>query len=406
MRISKGFSAFLDAARWIAALAVLAGHLRQLVFVSLPEQGAGVGAGWKCFYFLTGYGHQAVLIFFVLSGYLIGGSVLHELRQGTFRWRLYLVKRLSRIYPVFLVALLCGLVLDHVGLAYFNASGIYTHTSAYSFGSLEVDASSHLGLDTLAGNLLMLQTVTVLPLGTNGPLWSLCNEFWYYLLFPLAAVLVGRREYWIWKVCYVVFLAALVNLLPAQILLYFLVWLMGAAAAAVRRFPVPAVLPGLACAAALACSRLWPSTPVDFLIAVCFTLFLCAVREKLHEAPRGARLNKALADFSYSLYALHFPLLILAGAVLHDTLGIGIAMQPGWVPAALYGALLAAAVGYSFLLSLISERQTPRIRDTLLFLWPGPAAQRKSPEPVTWQPAGTEPTTPDTPGGPLERASA
>ena len=34
------------------------------------------------------------------------------------------------------------------------------------------------------GNAAFLQRILVPELGTNGPLWSLANEFWYYLLFP------------------------------------------------------------------------------------------------------------------------------------------------------------------------------------------------------------------------------
>jgi peptidoglycan/LPS O-acetylase OafA/YrhL len=42
---------------------------------------------------------------------------------------------------------------------------------------------------TFVGNLAFLQTIAVPIFGTNGPMWSLANEFWYYLIFPLAASL-------------------------------------------------------------------------------------------------------------------------------------------------------------------------------------------------------------------------
>src|SRR5262249_53262489 len=54
-----------------------------------------------------------------------------------------------------------------------------------------------LTLRTFVGNLLFLQTIFCTTFGSNGPLWSLSNEFWYYVLFPLGfgavAALVGKR---------------------------------------------------------------------------------------------------------------------------------------------------------------------------------------------------------------------
>src|SRR6202030_1593882 len=35
------------------------------------------------------------------------------------------------------------------------------------------------------GNLFFVQTILCRTFGSNGPLWSLANEFWYYVLFPL-----------------------------------------------------------------------------------------------------------------------------------------------------------------------------------------------------------------------------
>ena len=39
----------------------------------------------KAFYFLTGLGHQAVIIFFVLSGFFVGGSILKNLENFSFK---------------------------------------------------------------------------------------------------------------------------------------------------------------------------------------------------------------------------------------------------------------------------------------------------------------------------------
>ena len=59
----------------------------------------------------------------------------------------------------------------------------------------------HLDAATFWGNLVFLQTILVPTYGTNALLWSLANEFWYYMLFPLLAVLIhgwysGIRRRW------------------------------------------------------------------------------------------------------------------------------------------------------------------------------------------------------------------
>ena len=65
----------LDLIRGLAALLVCSGHLRAFLFCGLEEiQLPSVFT--KVFYFLTGLGRQAVMVFFVLSGFFVAGSVV------------------------------------------------------------------------------------------------------------------------------------------------------------------------------------------------------------------------------------------------------------------------------------------------------------------------------------------
>jgi peptidoglycan/LPS O-acetylase OafA/YrhL len=75
----------LDTMRGLAALVVALGHARGLSLPSFtggsvsPEgaaQQATTSAGQ------LSIGHEAVMVFFVLSGYLVGGSVLKALSAG------------------------------------------------------------------------------------------------------------------------------------------------------------------------------------------------------------------------------------------------------------------------------------------------------------------------------------
>ncbi len=75
---------YLDSLRAGAAICVLVSHLRSFLFVDWPyvtNKNILLGA----FYFLTGLGHEAVVVFFVLSGFFVGGRALgHGIEERTF----------------------------------------------------------------------------------------------------------------------------------------------------------------------------------------------------------------------------------------------------------------------------------------------------------------------------------
>ena len=93
----------LDIIRGLAALEVMFSHLRGFLFEDFPRL-PHPSLLVKAFYYLTGFGHQAVIIFFVLSGYLVGGSVLVAKQDG-FCLR-YSVQRLARLWIVLVPCLL------------------------------------------------------------------------------------------------------------------------------------------------------------------------------------------------------------------------------------------------------------------------------------------------------------
>ena len=180
-----GRSPALDALRAGAAALVLLSHARSLVF-----RDAEPGLSWPAalFYGVSGLGHQAVIVFFALSGLVVTTSMLRLAASG--RWSLprFAKTRLVRLWIVLLPCLLGGAMLDRLGLALaMPPYGI----PAVSHPAPPID----LGLGTALGNLLFLQTIAVPVLGSNGPLWSLANEAWYYVLagFGFAAWQARRR---------------------------------------------------------------------------------------------------------------------------------------------------------------------------------------------------------------------
>jgi peptidoglycan/LPS O-acetylase OafA/YrhL len=381
MNISKNFSAALDCMRWVAALEVVAFHLRRLMFSFDPN----TTPAWKMFFLLTSYGHEAVIVFFVLSGFLVGGSVMDDLRLDRFSWRVYLAKRIARLYPVVLLGLLAGLGVDTLGVHYFNHYQIGDHhAGVYSIlpeemGSINTVVASNLGFPVVLANLLMLQTIVRPPLGSNGPLWSLCNEFWYYMLFPLAASLVFRRRLGFASrlVCGVLF-AAIGCMVGREVFIYFLIWLLGVGAALLAR-PVPkgklsrilTVLSPLGVVAALAFCKYddiiyGGGFGPDFILAVSISMAIYSFQASEAVIVGPPRAHRFLADFSYSLYIFHFPLLLLAMAILSDRTRFHFVAEPSGSGLAVFFALVLIAMFVAYCVSQITERRTAIVRDFLL----------------------------------------
>lgn len=374
-KIDAGFSNLLNFCRWMSAFLVVISHVRNMVF---PDKGGldprdPVSA---LFYGVTGFGHEAVILFFVMSGYLVGGTALADFRAGRFSPGAYFIARVSRIYTVFLPALLLVLVLDFTGSALFASSGFYTHPP--DLHSLSFSIVERLDAVTLAGNLAMLQTILVEPFGSDVPLWSLANEWWYYLLFGGALwALKGRSRYR--QVLSATAIAAVTVLLfPRQISLWFLIWASGAALVGIapRRkiplwFSVPLFLAslGLSRIFHLVQAKLPAFLPADFLqdlmVGLGFCLFLLSARQTGGLSLAGKKMNAFLADFSYSVYLFHFPLLIFFGALADRISPQTLPGQTGWRGGLCFCLGVALLYLTAFCLSRLTEANTARVRSVL-----------------------------------------
>ena len=176
----------LDFLRGLAALLVLASHLRAYTFKSFGEL-EHTDALTSAFYFITGLGHQAVIVFFALSGFLVGGKAFENIVSGRFEWSRYILRRLTRLWIVIIPALFLTLMFDSLGSRLSHGNG---YDGSY-YGIYSQGPSAPRGVDdsliSFLGNLAFLQTIYVPTFGSNGPMWSLANEFWYYIIFPMAA---------------------------------------------------------------------------------------------------------------------------------------------------------------------------------------------------------------------------
>jgi peptidoglycan/LPS O-acetylase OafA/YrhL len=214
-------SSHLDWIRGLAALEVFAGHVRQH-FLADYGQLAAPSVALKLLYFATGFGHQSVIVFFVLSGYFISASVLGAHRRGRWSWRTYFLDRGVRLYMVLLPALVAG--------------GVWDALCLHRLGPIELDhgrsVAEALTLRAFLGNALFLQGIAVPVFGSNGPLWSLSYEAWYYLAFAFLAEAAARGTARGRRLLGIAAAALILAGVGGVIASYFVVWLLGTAVAA------------------------------------------------------------------------------------------------------------------------------------------------------------------------------
>jgi peptidoglycan/LPS O-acetylase OafA/YrhL len=301
-------SVSLDLVRGLAAILVLVDHWRHLFFVDFRALGAH-GLWITAVYGITDAGHQGLVIFFVLSGFLIGGTVRRAFDRGQWSWISYLTHRLVRLWIVLLPGLLLCLLWDTIG----------------SFYGVAIDWVRDYSARAFLGNMLFLQGTLVPIYGSDGPLWSLANEFWYYILFPLglASILPSMPNR---TRCVSLILLILTCLwLRTTLLPMFHIWLFGAALVGI---PVPHLGKSLRWMAAagyvitvLLCTFLQgiSSLASDYILAAGTAIFIWTVLSATEIVPAHVtrvRFSRSLARFSFSLYVLHFPILIFISGVL------------------------------------------------------------------------------------------
>jgi peptidoglycan/LPS O-acetylase OafA/YrhL len=295
-------SILLDCLRLGAALTVLFIHAFDKWFPTKAYRSSDPGEP----------SHAAVIIFFVLSGYVIAHTTISNNRGGM----QYAQARLSRLSSVVLPAILITLLIQFlVGQInpdlYFNTRG--SSWIRYLLSSLYLN------------ELWLLSAAPPF----NGSLWSLSFEFWYYTIF---GIWFFRKQGW--KSMALVVLACLIA--GPKIMLMMPVWLCGYFA---YRLPRPAVSRSMAWFSLillLLCGymavKYLPAMPyaihlkplyyanqffTDWIVGVFIggALWILPNGNPSHQHTKTELWLRKVADLTFPLYVLHYPLLLLWHAV-------------------------------------------------------------------------------------------
>lgn len=347
MKLDAPLSGYLDFLRFIAAFAVLLGHMDQ----------DGLYLAWMP---LSEFSHESVMIFFVMSGFIISSGTKNR-HPEKFD---FFVARASRIYSVALPAVLFSLLLSTLVVTFDPiAPKSLSNFVPFSWWS---PLSSLLFLNKSWTNSA--------ELSLNMPYWSLCYEVWYYVIFGILFFAKSRLR---WAL-----IAGAALLAGPAIMVLFPIWLMGAWLASSKSLPKNSLIAWSGFLSSIVVLvvikvfevdveirsvlkeynpwfwRLGNSQRIvtDYIIGAAITLniwsFSGLSQNILDFFRKHINLFKQMAGFSFTLYLFHRPMTQLFGHYFPNT-SESIFISILWT---------AGLVFLCYLISFSTERQLPRWR--------------------------------------------
>lgn len=358
----------LDALRGLLAVYVAIGHCRWLLWGGHAVWLASAYEPWEAVPVYASavfrYGREAVMVFFVLSGFFIHyqaavrSTVPSPVTVATFYRR-----RWHRLAPPYFFALAVTIICDAIGRQWWPA--LYLSQTGDALLD-ETFARGGYSTSSVMPALVVLPSSLGRDFGVNGPLWSLAFEAVYYALYP-AWLWLRRKSALLAFVGVPAACAALavspVRAFPITVLVHYPIWLMGAFVAeqlVARGTTRVMAASGLAMFVAGAMLHVFADTLLPVLIAA---VMFGSGAVMFFASARGRHRLSAAAEFlgvrSYTIYIVHFPVLVLMSAYVFQMNGA----RPlhGWL--ALSGAVACVAFGCLCFEACERHFLHPRYRD-------------------------------------------
>jgi peptidoglycan/LPS O-acetylase OafA/YrhL len=306
-KLKEGSSVLLDLIRGFSAQVVVIGHGISFfgIFTFLHEP----HFPWMQ--------NIAVLIFFLLSGFLISYATFRKkISDHTYDFRHYFADRFSRIYTAFIPSLIFVFILDLI---------------SKSLSPLSYGYSNAFDLKSFIGNIFMFQDHSIFSFfpnslvtsfGSARPFWTLAIEWWIYLSFGyLILVILKKNALRITDMIILSFfsIVPVYNLITGRGNGLTTYWLFGSIVYAVstldilnginRNIKIIFVL----LFSGLALKRTYMKmdaydTIFAFLLAIILWLLIDIFKE-INFSKMGIKLIKYNASFSYTLYLVHYSIL-------------------------------------------------------------------------------------------------
>ena len=166
----------LTSVRFLAALHVCVFHIYAMKIAA--------DTGW--FHQLASIGYVGVSFFFILSGFILVYTYAdRNVPAREFWWA-----RFARIYPAYLFSLL-------LGAPFFFYVSLKIKPAPIPF---MIWPQNHLVTSSLLVPTLIQSWVPGAALAWNSPAWSLSDEAFFYLLFPVLVVWLAKKQQKSWLV--------------------------------------------------------------------------------------------------------------------------------------------------------------------------------------------------------------
>lgn len=362
--LTEGQSELLGFLRGLAAVTVVIAHGVQIFLYRKIGHETGFG------FYSGNAATLAVMFFFVISGFFITTSILrNHARNGRFDAGQFVRSRLLRLYPPLMFSLaVCAAV--HLIVSGFGLHGSLSYRfpedlapAAVARERVEFSWSQTVASLTFTARVFWSE-VPVL----NGPLWSLMYEFWYYCLALCFAGAAFNRS-WVAALAGASLFIALWHAADPLAFRLCGIWASGAALAIAfhQGLPPPwrlsirtAGIGGL-CYLLLTQATRFDSDRAKYAWTFVFVAALAVMlrRAKWTSSvlPAFAWLN--IGRSSYTLYVLHFPLLLLGYSLWGPMLRYADFDKVAAVASAWMALILLTAIGCSRFLEPQNQTQNP-----------------------------------------------
>lgn len=305
---------FIDGLRGFAALIVAVGHTIGMVGPDHPDLPLWASDFEHFLLWPWLFGEQMVWLFIMLSGFALYWSEENRIiYRGTgTSLATYAKRRLWRILPTYYLSLGLGLVVV-VGLGWFL---LEPSPSLRSYDPVTTGG--------VISHLFLLHNFSAAWIHqVNPPLWSIAVEMQLYLLFPLLFVLRKRISVYGAAAALIMSVTLAGMFLPSRAFALVEWFILGAVLAHICRrweFKPTPWLVAAALATGVGLLRI-PQVEGRVELLVWLTAFGALVVGLFSAYPGRWNLPttayaKWLGDRSYSLYAVHFPIVLLAWALI------------------------------------------------------------------------------------------
>ena len=167
----------LNWTRGVCAALVVLGHARSLGWAHGESTNLWSSNLSKIFLLPSSFAMESVAVFFVISGYLVGGQIYRQIIARSFLWPRFLVDRITRLY----IVLIPGMVFTFLCFLFSKYFGKELSTSNFGVGNFLC-------------NITFLMPTRCGPYGNNSSLWSLGYEFYFYIIFAAICTLFQLQK--------------------------------------------------------------------------------------------------------------------------------------------------------------------------------------------------------------------